>query len=135
TFALGAVLSAGVGVLASVPLVGRTLFPRLTAKVRRRFARLVQAPPATRLVLDRPAGADGRPGYTADEMADVADRQLRDIGLTAGFARLVFLIGHGSFSLNNPHKSAYDCGACGGGPGGPNGRALAQMLNDPGVRE
>jgi uncharacterized protein YbcC (UPF0753/DUF2309 family) len=139
TFALGAVLSAGVGVLASIPLVGRTLFPRLTARVRRRVAGLVQAPPATRLHLDRAAPTPGpegdRPGYTADEMADVADRQLRDLGLTAGFARLVFLIGHGSSSLNNPHRSAYDCGACGGGPGGPNGRALAQMLNDPRVRE
>src|SRR5581483_3419517 len=87
SFALGAVLSVGVGVLASIPLVGRVLFPRLTAKVRSRFARLVQAPPATRLDLER---TGDRPGYTPDEMADVAERQLRDIGLTAGFARLVF---------------------------------------------
>jgi hypothetical protein len=132
TFAVGAVLAATVGVLASIPLVGRILFPRLTARVRGRFARLVQAPPATRLDLERDSD---RPGYTADEMADLAERQLRDVGLTAGFARLVVLIGHGSVSLNNPHKSAYDCGACGGGPGGPNARALAQMLNDPRVRD
>ena len=41
-FALGALLSAAVGVLASVPLVARTIFPRLTARARKRFGRIVQ---------------------------------------------------------------------------------------------
>jgi uncharacterized protein YbcC (UPF0753/DUF2309 family) len=139
TFAVGALLTAGLGVLASFPLVARILFPRLTARIRQMFGRILQAPPATRLQLERssptPGPENGQLGYTLEEMAAVAERQLRDIGLTQRFARLVFLIGHGSFSLNNPHKSAYDCGACGGSPGAPNGRALSQMLNDSRIRE
>ena len=64
SFAVGALLTAAVGVLASVPLVARTLFPRLTARIRRRFGRFVQTPPLTRLQLERTepdARARGRP--------------------------------------------------------------------------
>jgi uncharacterized protein YbcC (UPF0753/DUF2309 family) len=81
-----------------------------------------------------PGPANGHLGFNLDEMTNMAERLLRDIGLIHGFARLVFTIGHGSESLNNPHKSAYDCGACGGSPGAPNGRAGAIILNDPRVR-
>lgn len=139
TFLIGALLTAGAGILASIPLVARILFPRLAARVRRRFGRLVEAPPTTRLKLERtdpsPGPSAGHAGFSLDEMAEIAERQLRDIGLTANVSRLVFLLGHGSLSLNNPHKSAYDCGACGGTSGAPSGRALAQMLNDPRVRK
>jgi uncharacterized protein YbcC (UPF0753/DUF2309 family) len=68
-------------------------------------------------------------------MVDAGERLLSDIGLTSRFARLVILLGHGSNSLNNPHNSAYNCGACGGSAGGPNARAMAQVLNDPRVRK
>lgn len=68
-------------------------------------------------------------------MADIVERQLMSIGLTKNFARLVIFTGHGSSSLNNPHESAYNCGACSGGRGGPNARAFAQMANNPDVRD
>ena len=138
SFALGALLSAAVGVLATIPLVARTLFPRLTARIRKRFGHIVHAPLLTRLQLERqdevPAPENGGLGFTLEEMTNSAERVLRDIGMTSRFSRLVLTIGHGSTSMNNPHESAHDCGACGGARGGPNGRAIAQILNDPRIR-
>lgn len=137
--ASGALLTAGFGVLASIPLVARVLFPGLTAAVRRHAGKFVEPPPLTRLVMERtaekPSAEEDGIGFTVPEMANFGERVLRDIGLISGFARLVIFLGHGSYCLNNPHKAAYDCGACSGAAGGPNARALAAMLNDPRVRE
>ena len=135
----GALLAAVFGVLASIPLVARVLFPRFTARLRRLVGRLIEPPPMTRLRLERstvnPGPEEEQVGFSLDEMAGIGERMLRDIGLTSGFSRLVIFLGHGSSALNNPHKSAYDCGACAGSPGGPNGRALAAILNDQRVRD
>jgi hypothetical protein len=133
------VLSGVLGVLASIPLVARTIYPRLTARIRKRFGRMVTPTSRTRLALERdpvyrPGSTKGHIGFTLDEMVTNAERLLRDIGLIDSFSRLLFTIGHGSTSLNNPHKSAHDCEACGGGPGAPNGRGAAHVLNDPRVR-
>jgi uncharacterized protein YbcC (UPF0753/DUF2309 family) len=139
TFAVGALLATAVGVLASAPLIARIFSPRWTSRLRRRLGRFLQTPPPTRLQLERgepkPGAANGQVGFTLTEMTDIGERVLRDIGLTSNFARLVLVLGHGSTSMNNPHESAHDCGACGGARGGPNARALAQILNDPRVRE
>lgn len=135
----GALLTASLGVLASIPLVARVLFPRMTARIRKQASRFVEAPRVTRLRMERkaeqPGPSDDGIGFTVQEMANFGERVLRDIGLTQNFARLVMFLGHGSFCLNNPHMSAYDCGACSGSAGGPNARALAAMVNDPRVRE
>ncbi len=137
--ASGALLTASLGVLASIPLVARVLFPRWTAQFSKKASDFVAPPTVTRLRLERqtelPGMDDESLGFSLTEMANMGEKMLRDIGLTENLARLVIFLGHGSFCLNNPHKSAYDCGACSGSPGGPNARALATFLNDPRVRE
>ncbi len=136
----GAVLTAAVGPLFTVPLVGRILFPRLMANMHRAARGWVAPPPVSRLRLERPEGTKPGPtdegiGFTLPEMINMGERALRDTGLTSNFARLVLILGHGSNCLNNPHESAYHCGACSGAMGSPNARALAAILNDRRVRK
>jgi uncharacterized protein YbcC (UPF0753/DUF2309 family) len=135
---LGGIATAMLGSLASVPLLTRILLPRLTARINRRTIGLVASPPVTELsiqrVVDPPGPEDDHLGFSDVEMAEMVLRVLQDIGLTRGFAKLVVVVGHGSSSLNNPHESAYNCGACSGGLGGANARSFALMANDARVR-
>lgn len=73
-------------------------------------------------------------GFTVTEMATRVEGLLKSIGLINDFAPLVYILGHGASSVNNPHFSAYDCGACSGRPGSVNARVMAFMANHPGVR-
>ena len=77
----------------------------------------------------------GRPtGFSAKERVDMAEAVLKAMSMTSGFARLVMLTGHGSTTVNNPHATGLDCGACGGHTGEANARVAAAILNDPAVR-
>jgi uncharacterized protein len=71
---------------------------------------------------------------TAAQKAQTAAAILRAMSLTEDHARLVLLVGHGANVTNNPHQSAYHCGACSGQTGEVSARLLAALLNDPETR-
>jgi uncharacterized protein YbcC (UPF0753/DUF2309 family) len=74
-------------------------------------------------------------GFTVGEMAARVEGLLRGIGMVKDFAPLVYVVGHGSSSANNPHHGAHDCGACSGRPGAVNARVFSFMANHLKVRE
>ncbi len=74
-------------------------------------------------------------GFAVDEMALRLEGLLKSTGLVKDFAPIVYVVGHGSSSVNNPHYAAYDCGACSGRAGSVNSRVICYMANHAGVRE
>jgi len=133
----GGILTAIGGSLAAFPLVGRVLFPRATARLHSWLGRIVESR-ATQLRIERTDDgtndATDSSGFSIEEMTAIVESVLLSSGLSRRWAKLVLFLGHGSSSLNNPHESAYNCGACAGSQGGPNARAFALMANDHRVR-
>ncbi|HLK62615.1 MAG TPA: DUF2309 domain-containing protein [Bryobacteraceae bacterium] len=129
------------GLLSAVPLIGNLLAPRRYAQLREWINKAFLPEPRTELTLMRnTAQSQGAmtgllTGFAAEEKTERVASVLGPAGLTSRFARLVLILGHGSSSLNNPHESAHDCGACGGRRGGPNARIFAAMANRSEVRD
>ncbi|MDA8327644.1 MAG: DUF2309 domain-containing protein [Betaproteobacteria bacterium] len=73
-------------------------------------------------------------GIPPSDWVDHAERILRAMSMTANFGRLVLLAGHGSTSVNNPHATSLDCGACAGQTGEASARVVVALLNQPVVR-
>ncbi|MFY9159609.1 YbcC family protein [Aquirufa ecclesiirivi] len=73
-------------------------------------------------------------GFKIDEMANRVESMLKSIGLVKDFAPIVYVVGHGASSVNNPHYAAYDCGACSGRAGSVNARVVSKMANKSEVR-
>ncbi len=86
-------------------------------------------------VIDAEGEGDARTGFSDQEQLDMAEGVLRAMSLTENFGRVVLLAGHGSTTVNNPHASGLDCGACGGHTGEANARVAAAILNKPHVRD
>jgi uncharacterized protein YbcC (UPF0753/DUF2309 family) len=96
----------------------------------------IDADVAQRLAPDiTPDFTQGRAsGMTQDVRVQLAEGALKGMSLRHDFARLVVFAGHGATSVNNPHASGLDCGACGGHSGEANARVAAAVLNDSRVR-
>jgi len=141
TLLRGWLSTSALGLLSAVPLTGHLLAPRRYALLRDWLNKAFLPEPRTELTLMRNtkqsqgAVSGLLMGFTAEEKAERVASVLAPAGLVIDFARLVVILGHGSSSLNNPHESAHDCGACGGRRGGPNARLFAAMANREEVRE
>ena len=122
-------LAEAAGYLMGPAAAVRTLAPNFVRRLKELTARLVTVPP-TRPAIQAEREASG---LTLEERVGFARAIVRTMGMTR-FARLIVFCGHGSHNLNNPHASSYDCGACGGAPGGPSARVAVAILNDPEVR-
>lgn len=124
------------GWLYSVPLFGRTLFPRSFRRLREKFIGKVVPSVGTNVTVDTMQSDNGVAfGFKLEEQVSMLETALRSVGLTKNFARIVAACGHGSSSDNNPYEAALNCGACGGNAGTPNARVFAAIANKPEVRK
>lgn len=73
-------------------------------------------------------------GIPIDQQIQMGKNALTAMSLSTDFAKFVMIVGHGSSTVNNPHATGYDCGACGGHSGEANARVAAAVLNNPAVR-
>lgn len=139
-------LSSSALIMASAPLTlltlaGKVFTPlrtgQLLQSLRQRIAIPVTTEIHTCVEKTKPDATPDNPsmGYSLEEQVARVGGFLRTNGLTEGFGRFVVIMGHGSTNENNPHRSAYGCGACSGKYSGPNARILASMANHSEVRK
>ena len=73
-------------------------------------------------------------GIPLEQQIQMAKNALKAMSLSDDFGKFVLIVGHGSSTVNNPHATGYDCGACGGHTGEANARVAAAVLNNREVR-
>jgi uncharacterized protein YbcC (UPF0753/DUF2309 family) len=135
--ARGLLVTGALGWLAFAPLVLRLVSPTRAGRVQRWLSRLLLPHPRSVLRVqaeDVDNTSELREGMTLSDQVERVYALLASIGMTKSFGPIVVVLGHGATSLNNPHLSAYQCGACGGRPGGPNARLFARLANRAIVR-
>lgn len=121
-------------------LVGKIFLPLVQSRFSQRLVKRFDIEIDTDITLnseqsDHIASPESpQSGFTDQEQADRVENFLRAIGLTHHFSPFIVMVGHGSYSQNNPHLAAYDCGACSGLHGGPNARVFAAMANRKVIR-
>lgn len=139
----GSALSLAAGPIGALAMATRIVSPHAASNLKRWVHQRAFPTPTTRLTIAAEASdaAHGPStpqlslGYSLAERVERAQLFFENIGLLKDHARIFVVAGHGSTSQNNPHRAAYDCGACSGKHGGPNARLMAAICNDPQVRE
>jgi uncharacterized protein YbcC (UPF0753/DUF2309 family) len=134
TFFVGFLISLTLGFFAFFRLILNLFRPAMSPAISNAFAHMGKG---SDLSIENTNGESEnglQVGFTVAEMAARVEGHLRGIGLIRDFSNLVYVIGHGSSSANNPHHGAHDCGACSGRPGSVNARVFAFMANHPAVR-
>jgi uncharacterized protein YbcC (UPF0753/DUF2309 family) len=135
----GLVQSLLLGPVVGLRTAGHVLVPRSAQAFAGRVWDWLLPSPTTRLVSVRalPEARTDRgkwAGFSIEEQVERVASVLTNLGLLRDVPPIVVVLGHGSTSLNNPHESAHDCGACGGRRGGANARLFAEMANRAEVR-
>jgi len=134
TLVRGWLVSQALGFWAALKLVGAVLKPSENAMNTNAEKHMHDDSELTVFNSDNETANDLQIGFSISQATDRMEALLKSIGLNNHFADIVYIIGHGASSANNPHYSAYDCGACCGRPGSVNARVAAQMLNNKEVR-
>ena len=119
-------------IMTTIPTVLEILDARLTYKAKKTLINYKKRH-LTHLKYKLEEGVNQ--GLSFSKRVEFAKMFLLMNGMTKYISPFVFIFGHGSISLNNPHEAAHDCGACGGGRGAPNARLMADILNDKKVRD
>lgn len=131
----GALITQTLGFISALRLVFNIFSPKASPGTASSFAHMNKV---AELTIENANAGDTENGlqigFTTTEMAQRVEGLLKSIGMVKDFAPLVYIIGHGSSSVNNPHYAAYDCGACAGRPGSVNARVICFMANHPEVR-
>jgi uncharacterized protein len=130
----GWISSQFIGFFSALNLVSAVLFPRRSAATASPFNHMEKDYPLSIENHNHEMENGFHLGYTTDEMATRVFNMLTSIGLNKNFAPIIYVIGHGSTSTNNPYYAGYDCGACSGRAGSVNARVFSQMVNKTEVR-
>jgi hypothetical protein len=131
----GFLISQTLGFWSAFKLIGNLFKPSMSPSVASSFNHMNKASKLTILnkhLSDRENNL--QVGFTIEEMADRIETLLRSIGLIKNFAPIVYVIGHGASSVNNPFYTTMDCGACSCRPGSVNARVCCYMANHLEVR-
>lgn len=135
TFFIGSLITITLGFLAFLRLFLNLFRPEMSPAISNAFAHMGED---SMLTIENVNGDTERGlqvGFTVEEMAARVEGHLRGVGLIKDFSDIVYIIGHGSSSANNPHHGAHDCGACSGRPGSVNARVFSFMANHAIVRQ